>query len=179
MFEFTGRLPASLQGRGWAAMEQLMISLSSAKTRMGKFWGTTINSLTLLPNHALLTQQDRPVRTILINLLFYVFPHSVVNSFVCWLPSSHLMFPLVSIPCFHDCNDLSSHRLHEEDENMVRVTTQYLSKKGSLNAAKHGRDAKEHARKLTHLYLNDQYIDSIVGGIVVFLLFWHYIKIYF
>ncbi|KAK3908752.1 Protein phosphatase 1 regulatory subunit 42 [Frankliniella fusca] len=46
---------------------------------------------------------------------------------------------------------------------MVRVTLHYLSRKGSGNAPKHNKDPKEHARKLTHLYLNDQYIDSIVG----------------
>ncbi|KAJ1526772.1 hypothetical protein ONE63_008347 [Megalurothrips usitatus] len=44
---------------------------------------------------------------------------------------------------------------------MVRVTIQYITKKGSPNAPKHGKDPKEHTRKLTHLYLNDQYIDSI------------------
>ncbi|XP_034243249.1 protein phosphatase 1 regulatory subunit 42-like isoform X2 [Thrips palmi] len=44
---------------------------------------------------------------------------------------------------------------------MVRVTLQYISRKGSQNAPKHGKDLKEHARRLTHLYLNDQYIDSI------------------
>ncbi|KAE8747192.1 hypothetical protein FOCC_FOCC006059 [Frankliniella occidentalis] len=46
---------------------------------------------------------------------------------------------------------------------MVRVTLHYLSRKGSENAAKHNKDPKEHTRKLTHLYLNDQYIDSIVS----------------
>lgn len=46
---------------------------------------------------------------------------------------------------------------------MVKVTMSYISKRGSQNAAKHGKDQKEHVRKLTHLYLNDQYIDSIVS----------------
>lgn len=41
------------------------------------------------------------------------------------------------------------------------MTLHYLSRKGSENAAKHNKDPKEHTRKLTHLYLNDQYIDSI------------------
>lgn len=48
-------------------------------------------------------------------------------------------------------------------EKMVRVTLHYLTRKGSQNAPKHGKDSKEHAKRLTHLYLNDQYIDFIVG----------------